>query len=149
MKAHSFNENFCKNIFFTEHLWWLLLENLFRLSRERRLHIAGIVYAVICYRLHFLLLQSVSSCIWRTLMFGCLSYLYEGDQTETAYMTKSTSLCYLAITCYWRCFCSHWRLSPVAVQYLVKLVNWKLFWYFLLVQVEVLSHFYVKFYYRL
>ena len=95
--------------FFTEHLRWLFLENLFRSSRERRLHITGEIYAVIWQRLLLLLVKNVSSWIWRTLMFGFLSYFYKGDQTETAYITKSTSLRCLAITCYWRWFCSHWR----------------------------------------
>ena len=67
------------------------------------------IYAVIWLRLLLLLVQNASSCVWITLMFGCLSYFYKGDQTETAYITKSTSLRYFAITCYWRCFCSHWR----------------------------------------
>ena len=60
-------------------------------------------------RLLLLLVQNVSSCIWRTLMFGCLSYFYKGCQTEKPYMTKWTSLRYLTITCYWWCFFSHWR----------------------------------------
>ena len=98
-----------KNTFFTEYLRLLLLENLFRSSRERRLHITGKkIYAVIWLRLLLLLVQNVSSCVRITLMFGCLSYFYKGDKTETAYITKSTSLRYFAITCYWRCFCSHW-----------------------------------------
>ena len=33
--------------FFTEHLRCLLLENLLRSSRERRLHITGKIYAVV------------------------------------------------------------------------------------------------------
>ena len=38
---------FLRTSFLTEHLRWLLLENLFRSSRERRLHITGDIYAVI------------------------------------------------------------------------------------------------------
>ena len=38
---------FLRTPFLTEHLRWLLLENLFRSSRERRLHITGEIYAVI------------------------------------------------------------------------------------------------------
>ena len=82
---------FSRTPFFTEHLWWLLLENLFRsFSRERT-------------EVYFLslLVHNVSSYIWRTLMFGFLSYFSKGDQTETVYITKSTSLHYFAITCYW------------------------------------------------
>ena len=87
---------FLKTPFFTEHFRWLLLENLFRLSRERRLHITGEIYAVIWQRLLLLLVKNVSSCIWRTLMFGCFSYFYKGDQMETVHVTKSTFvlLCY-------------------------------------------------------
>ena len=95
-------EVFKSTFFFTEYLWWLLLENLFRSSKIRSLHITGEIYAVIWQRLLLLLLENVSSCIRRTLMFGCLSYmpLYKGDQTETGYITKSTSLHYLAIISY-------------------------------------------------
>ena len=100
---------FFQNVFFTEHLRWLLLKNLFRLSRERRLHITAEIYPVIWQRLLLLLVKNVSSCIWRTLIFGCLSYFYKGDQTEAACITKSMSLRYFAITCYWRWFYSHWR----------------------------------------
>ena len=46
---------------FTEHLQWLLLENLFRSSRERRLPITGKIYAIIWQRLLLLLVQNVSS----------------------------------------------------------------------------------------
>ena len=102
-------QRFFRTPFFTEHLRWLLLENLFRLPRERRLHITAEIYTVIWQRLLLLLVKNVSSCIWRTLIFGCLSYFYKGDQTEAACITKSMSLRYFAITCYWRWFYSHWR----------------------------------------
>ena len=87
---------FLRTPFFTEHVRWLLLENLFISSIERRLHITGEIYAVIWQRLLLLLVKNVSSCIWRTLMFGCFSYFYKGDQTETAHITKST----FALLCY-------------------------------------------------
>ena len=41
--------------------------------------------------------------------FGFPSYFNKGDQTETVYITKSTSLHYFAKTCYWRCSFSHWH----------------------------------------
>ena len=44
--------------FFTEHLRWLLLENLFRSSRERRIHITGEIYAVIWQSLLLLLFNN-------------------------------------------------------------------------------------------
>ena len=81
---------FFRTPFFTEDLQWLLLENLFKSSRETRLHITGEIYAVIWQRLLLLLVKNVSSCIWRTLMFGYFSYFYKGDQTETSHITKST-----------------------------------------------------------
>ena len=56
---------FLRTPFFTEQLRWLLLENLFRSSRERRLHITGEIYAVIWQKLLLLLVKDVSSCIWR------------------------------------------------------------------------------------
>ena len=87
---------FLRTPFFTEHLRWLLLENLFRSSRERRLHITGEIYAVVWQMLLFLLVVDVSSCIWRTLMFGCFSYFCKGDQTETVHIIKST----FALLCY-------------------------------------------------
>ena len=80
---------FLRTPFFTEQLRWLLLQNLFRSSKERRLHITGEMYAVIWHRLLLLLVKNVSSRIWRALMFGCFSYFYKGDQTETAHITKS------------------------------------------------------------
>ena len=64
---------------------------------------------IIWQKLLFRLVKNVSSCIWRTLMFGRLSYFHKGSQAETAYITKSASLCYFVITCNWRWFCSHWR----------------------------------------
>ena len=67
-----------RNTFFTEHLRWLLVENLFRSARERRLRITVEIYVVI-WQMLLLLVMNVSSCIWRTLMFGCLSYFYKGD----------------------------------------------------------------------
>ena len=54
---------FLRTPFLTEHLRWMLLENLFRSSRERRLHITGEVYAVTSMRLLLLLVKNVSSCI--------------------------------------------------------------------------------------
>ena len=64
---------FLRTPFFTGHPRWLLLKNLLKSSRERRLHmgITDEIYAVILQRLLLLLLKNVSSCIWRTLMFGC------------------------------------------------------------------------------
>ena len=96
---------FSRTPFFTEHLPWLLLENLFRSSIERRLHITGEIYAVIWQRLLLLLIKNVSSCIWRTLIFGCFSYFCKGDQTEDRPYQR---LRYFALTCYWRWFYNHW-----------------------------------------
>ena len=74
---------FLRRPFFTEHLQWLLLENLFRPSRENRLPIPGKIYAVIWQRLPItgkiyaviwvglllLLGQNVSSCsVWLPLI---------------------------------------------------------------------------------
>ena len=84
---------FLRTTFFAEHLQWLLLENLFRTSREKKLHFTGEIYVVIWQRY---LVKNVSSCIRRTLMFGCFSSFYECDQTNTARITKST----FALLCY-------------------------------------------------
>ena len=108
----------CFPVKFAKLLRTLFLQNIFgccfwkiyldRPEKGGYILLAKKIYAVIWLRLLLLLVQNVSSCVRITLMFGCLSYFYKGDKTETAYITKSTSLRYFAITCYWRCFCSHW-----------------------------------------
>ena len=93
---------FLRTPFFAEHRRWLLLQNLFGSSRERRLHITGEIYMQLSDRRYLFCWLRMSPAVFEELQCLVASHISIKVTKLRQPISPSQRLRYFAITCYWR-----------------------------------------------